>query len=91
MCSASMWRRFCRMNALSRSGTLLYLVNLRTPARILDASNLHATSYTHVFNWHATVEFQFPTCASRSQTQMLKDMMCCLDLSYVDCCTPNRL
>ena len=41
MCRASMWRKFCTMNALSRCGTSSYDVNWRTPARILVASNLH--------------------------------------------------
>ena len=42
MCSASMWRRFCRMKALSRCGTSSYAVYSRTPARIFDASNLQS-------------------------------------------------
>ena len=41
MCRASMWRKFCTMNALSRCGTSSYDVNCCTPARILVASNLH--------------------------------------------------
>lgn len=43
MCSASMWRRFCRINSLSRCGTSSYDVYLRTPARMFDASNLQST------------------------------------------------
>ena len=62
MCSASMWRRFCKMNALSRCGTSWYDVNWRTPARIIEASNLPMRAGVSYTPHRQSIPFGYMIC-----------------------------